>query len=69
LFEDQQAKHHEVSALLWTLQGDRREQFKGQREAKKFTANAGSTGDRNATTGAGSSRRKTKKQKTVSGTE
>jgi hypothetical protein len=69
LFEDRQAKHHKLSALLRTSQGDRREQFKAEREAKKSTANAGSTGDGNATTGAGSSRRKTKKRKTAGGTE
>jgi hypothetical protein len=53
LFQDREAKHHELAALLRASQAERRDELKAQREAKQADAEAGS------------SSRKSKKRKTA----
>ena len=41
MFNDREAKHHELAALLRVSQSERRGQLKAQREAKQAEAEAG----------------------------
>ena len=43
IFNDREAKHHELAALLRVSQSKRRDQLKAQREAKQAEAEAGSS--------------------------